>query len=107
MDQISKTEVSHLADLARLVLDENQKERLAGNLSQVVSYIEQIGEIEMSDSDHTKEDISAVGVTGLKNIVADDEPRSLDDQCQIDTKKALADAPNSEDNYFKVRAVME
>ena len=115
MDNLSNKEVLHLSGLARLEFEESQINRLGENLSAVVSYIEQISEVETlqgkknkqkGESDENNQDITSLGVTGLQNVVAEDLPRAEDDQCKIDTIQAVKDAPNSDNGYIAVRAVL-
>ena len=46
---LDKTEVAHIAALARIRLSEAELEPLAAELSQILTWVEQLGEVDTSD----------------------------------------------------------
>ncbi len=66
MAKLTKEEVEHIANLSKLELGANEKELYAGQLSSVLEYIGQLGEVNTDDIAPT------ANVTGLSNIYRDD-----------------------------------
>ena len=95
--RISSEEVQHIADLARIEITGKEKEKFADELSAVLSYIDQLNEVDTKDVSVTNQ------VTGLANVVREDIAQNSSD----DTKKKIIDtAPLKEDGYIKVKAVL-
>lgn len=65
---LSREQVEHVARLARLALDEEELERMAGELSKVLDHIEKIGELDLSGVAPTAHVVDVV------NALRDDEP---------------------------------
>ena len=89
-------QVRHVAELARLGLADEEMERLTGELSKILDYIDQLEQLDTS----TVEPTAQVG--GLVDVFREDEV--LD---SLPAAAALANAPASEDGYFRVRAMQE
>lgn len=100
MSTVSKENVAHLAALARLDLTDEEAERFAGQLSNVVGYVEQLQEVGTDDEDQ------GTGVTGLTNILQADEPRAADDPAVINRDAFFAQAPRTKETLLQVRAVL-
>ena len=90
---ISREEVLHVAKLARLALDEEEIERLGGQLSAILEAVGKVGELDLADVEPTSHPLDLVNVWGA------DEPRS-----SLDVEDALAPAPEREDRFFRVPA---
>ena len=88
---ISREEVLHVAKLARLALDEEEIERLGGQLSAILEAVGKVGELDLADVEPTSHPLDLVNVWGA------DEPRS-----SLDVEDALAPAPEREDRFFRV-----
>lgn len=94
--KLSKDQVSRIADLARIELTDDEKEKYADELSAVLGFIEQLSEV------NTNNIIPTSQVTGLVNVARDDEVK----ECDMEThKQILKAAPLAEGDYFKVKAV--
>ncbi|MDQ3876108.1 MAG: Asp-tRNA(Asn)/Glu-tRNA(Gln) amidotransferase subunit GatC [Actinomycetota bacterium] len=90
---LSREEVLHVAELARLALSEDEVERLRGQLSAILEAVGTVAELDLSDVEPTSHPLDVVNVWGK------DEPRpslALDD--------ALANAPDREGGFFRVPA---
>ena len=64
---LTKEEIEHIAKLANLTLSENEVEKIGGQLSEVIQYINHLSEVETEKVEPTSQ------VTGLKNIFREDE----------------------------------
>ena len=63
---ISRSDVEHVAKLARIHLSESEKEYYAEQLSAIFGYIDQLNEVDTTQVEGT------VQVTGLSNIARED-----------------------------------
>ncbi len=100
MSELTSDHISHLARLSRLELSPEEETRFAQQLSTVVQYVEQLSEIDTSTA------AEMLGVTGMRNILANDVVRPQADQCAVAEEALLAGAPAREGNFIEVRAVM-
>ncbi|MEK9130477.1 MAG: Asp-tRNA(Asn)/Glu-tRNA(Gln) amidotransferase subunit GatC [Patescibacteria group bacterium] len=89
-------EVEHIAKLARLKLTEQEKEKFAKQLSSILDYAKQLDEVD------TKNIESANQIIGLQNIARQDEI----DLTKIKKEKLLQCAPDVENNFLKVPAIL-
>ncbi len=79
---LDRAQVLHVARLARLDLNDDEVERMAGELSKVLDHIEKIRELELAGVPPTSHVIDVAGV------VRSDEPRPC-----LPVEVALAGAP--------------
>ncbi len=94
--KLSREEVLHIALLARLGLTEAEVDRLSEQLSNILENFEELQQVDTSDILPTAQSIA------LQNVVSDDEVTPSLPQSEV-----LANAPQKEGNFFKVRAVLE
>ncbi len=94
--KLSREEVLHIALLARLGLTETEVDRLREQLSNILENFEVLQQVDTSDIPPTAQSIS------LQNVVSNDEVAPSLSQNQV-----LANAPQKEENFFRVRAVLE
>ena len=94
--KLSRQEVQHIALLARLGLTETEVEKLSEQLSNILENFEVLQQVDTSDIPPTAQSIAQ------QNVVSDDEVTSSLPQSQV-----LANAPQKEANFFRVRAVLE
>lgn len=95
---LSKDEIQHIAKLARLELTDAELEKYGGQLSAVLNYIDQLKEVDVKDVEPTAQ------VTGLENVLREDELKDWDEK---EIEEALADAPEREERFIKVKRVIE
>ena len=88
---IDREQVLHVAKLARLQLDEDEVERMAGELSGILEHVERISELGLDDVEPTSH------VIALENVLRADEPRP-----SWPREKVLEQAPDSADDSFRV-----
>lgn len=96
--KITRNEVDHVAKLARLELSEEEKDRFTGQLESILEYIGQLNRLDTKDVPPTSH------VLPLKNVWREDAMRP----CPPAVREALlANAPEREGNFFKVKKVIE
>ena len=93
--KITKEEVLYVAELARLNLDEAAIVKFAGQIDEILDYIDKLNEV---DTEGIKPTSHAIELT---NAFRDDEP-----DAHLDRTKALANAPDEEDGNFVVPKVV-
>ena len=94
--KISRAEVEHIADLARLELSDREIEQLQKELSDILEYVEQLNQL----------DTSAVSPTAHV-VVRRDVLRGDQTVSSLPRHEALANAPQAQDGFFRVHAVFE
>ena len=90
---ISREQVLHVADLARLALTEEEVERLGGQLSAILEAVGKVAELDLSDVPPTSHPLE------LANVWREDEART-----SLPQGEALANAPDPEAGAFRVPA---
>ena len=94
--KLSREEVLHIALLARVGLNEAEVDRLGEQLSNILENFEVLEQIDTSGISPTAQSIA------LQNVVSEDKVAPSLPQSEV-----LANAPQSEGEFFKVRAVLE
>ena len=94
--KLSSDDVLHIALLARLGLTETEADRFREQLSNILENFEILQEVDTSGVPPTAQPIP------LQNVVKDDEAADSLPQSEI-----LANAPRKDENFFRVRAVLE
>jgi aspartyl-tRNA(Asn)/glutamyl-tRNA(Gln) amidotransferase subunit C len=90
---ISRDEVVHVARLARLALTEEELDRFAGQLDAILEAVGKVSELDLSGVEATLHPLA------LSNVWAEDEPAP-----SFPVEDALANAPDREDDLFRVPA---
>ncbi|MCK4839223.1 MAG: Asp-tRNA(Asn)/Glu-tRNA(Gln) amidotransferase subunit GatC [Desulfobulbaceae bacterium] len=93
--KISIDEVEYVANLARLELNEVEAAAMAGQLAQILSYVDKLNELDTSKVEPTTHAIS------ITNAFRDDELRD-----SLDQEKALANSPRQNGEAFVVPRVI-
>jgi aspartyl-tRNA(Asn)/glutamyl-tRNA(Gln) amidotransferase subunit C len=88
---IDRTELLHVAHLARLELSDDELERLGPQLNDIIAAVSKVAELDLSEVPPTSHPLDLV------NVWAEDEPRPC-----LPVDEALANAPERSDAYFKV-----
>lgn len=104
MAKLSKTEIEHLAKLARLELSEEEKAKFSRELSEILGYVEKLNKVKTEKIAETSQ------VTGLENVYREDKALNIwktDKSLQKNTEKLLANAPEKKKRYWKVKQVLE
>ena len=97
MNEISKDEVTHLAQLSSISLSDDESEDLQKDLAEIVNYIKQLDELDTSGVEPTYQ------VSQNQNVWREDEIN--DYGVKRDALLALA-KENSKDNQIKVPRVL-
>lgn len=93
---IDKNEIDHLAELARLDLDQDEKDSLEGDLNEILELAEKIKDVDTEGVDPTYHAMPVTDVTGEDEL--HDSP---------DPEKVLKHAPEASDGYFVVPKVID
>jgi len=94
---LTKDQVQHIAQLARIGLTEKEVERFQKELSAILDFFEELKKAKTTE-------VKPMAQPGqLKNAFRQDEPRLISEE---ERKKLLNLAPAQEKNYFKVKAVL-
>jgi len=96
MTQITRDDVLHLAQLSSLKLDDNEIDGLRTDISNILGYVEKLGELDTSGVEPTYQ------VTGLENVWRDDSVIDYG----VNRDDLLAIAPESTNNQVKVPKVL-
>ena len=93
---LSQSQVEHVAQLAQLDLDDQEKEQFREQLSAILDYAERLRRLDTGDIPAT------ATVLPLENVMRDDEV-----QPSLSPEEALANAPAVEEGYFRVPLILE
>jgi len=93
---LTPDEVRHIARLARVGLSDDEMPRLQSQLSQILDYFRRLQEVDTENVPPTAQTLA------MHNVMRDDEP-----QPSMDKEEVLANAPQREDDHFRVRAILE
>jgi aspartyl-tRNA(Asn)/glutamyl-tRNA(Gln) amidotransferase subunit C len=91
---LSRTDVDHVATLARLGLTDAEQDRLLGELEAILAHIARLQNVDTSALAETAQ------VGDLVNIMRADEPEE-----PIGAAAALRNAPATDGSYFVVGAI--
>lgn len=93
---IDESQVRHIAKLARLDLSDDEVRRFAGQLGDILTYVEKLREV---DTEGVEPMAHAMPIT---DVFRSDEPRT-----GLTQDHALQNAPAREQGFFKVPAVLD
>ncbi|WP_114907975.1 Asp-tRNA(Asn)/Glu-tRNA(Gln) amidotransferase subunit GatC [Ornithinimicrobium murale] len=96
MSALSRDDVAHVAMLARIQLTDEELDRLAGQLDQIVGWVGQINEVAADDVPPMSHPLP------LTNVTRPDEVRP-----SLTAEQALAGAPASELDRFSVPRILD
>ena len=96
MASISRSDVEHVAHLARLHLTDEELDRMQAQLSKIIDAIDTLQQVDTSQVGPT------ASVIQLENVMREDEARP-----GISREAALANAPLRDDPFLRVPTVLE
>lgn len=94
--QLSEDEVRHVAKLARVALSDQEVEKMRVELSSILAHFEVLQRLDTEDVPPTAQ------VLDLQNRFEPDQPRP-----SWPVEQVLQNAPMAEEEYFRVKAVLE
>ncbi len=94
--KLSKEEVEHVARLARLAISEEESAAFCRQLSEILTYVGKLNELDTSQVQPTSH------VLDLNNVLRDDQVGPC-----LPVDRALAGAPDREGDFFRVPKIIE
>lgn len=95
--QIDNTVLAKLEKLSHLHVNESKKEEIIGQLTEIVSYVENLSELDTSHLDASFSTLK--GGTPMRQDLPQSDPEV--------PKSILSHAPQSDDDFFIVPAIIE
>ena len=96
MQEVSKEEILHIANLARLNLEEDEIEKYRENLQDILNFANVVNNAPVEGLDVT------IGANEEKNVFRKEEINVFED-----TESLLQNAPSQEQNMFKLPKVIQ
>jgi aspartyl-tRNA(Asn)/glutamyl-tRNA(Gln) amidotransferase subunit C len=96
MADLSRDDVLHLAQLARISLSDDEVNEFSEELSAILAYVEQLSGVDVDGLKPTNQ------VTGLTNVMRDDEVKSYG----YEPAELLKNVPHTQDNQIKVKRMI-
>lgn len=93
---VTISEVEKIAQLAKLKFSEEEKVKLQKDMNQVLGYIEQLNELDLTDVEPLE------NINETENVMREDEVKPW-----LTTDEALKNAPAKTQKFFKVPKVIE
>ena len=93
---VTINEVEHVAKLARLEFDQEEKETFTHQLNEILGYMEKLDSLDTSNVEPLSQ------VIELSNVFREDEV-----QPSFPTEEMLANAPMHDEKFFKVPKVIK
>jgi len=95
MAQLTRSDVEHVAHLARLGLTEEELDRLPGQLNHILEQYQKLAELDTDAIPPTAQ------VIDLENVLREDVARP-----SLDVEAVLANAPERDGAFFVVPAIL-
>ncbi len=96
-EDFSEETLEHISKLALLDLSEEEKNKLAKELGNILNYFKKLNDLDTSDVKPMTHPIE-----GLKNVFREDIPWK-----SLSNEEALKNAKNTKDGYFKASKVVK
>ena len=94
--KLSKEQVEHIAELARIGISDDEKEKFQKDLGAILDYVDSLAEVDVASIEPTAH------ITGLENETRPDENGSS----HADVKALIDMVPEAKDGYVKVGKVL-
>jgi aspartyl-tRNA(Asn)/glutamyl-tRNA(Gln) amidotransferase subunit C len=94
--KLSREEVLHIAALAKVGVTDADVEKMREQLSNILEHFEALQKLDTQNVGPTAQSIA------LQNVIMPDEIRP-----SLSTEQVLANAPQREGDFFKVKIVLE
>ena len=89
-------EIGHVALLARLKLSDEEKELFSRQVGSIIEYIDKMNQLDIKDIEPTAH------VLQVSNVFREDTSRP-----SLSREKALQNAPESNDHFYRVPKIIE
>ena len=94
--RLTSEEIRHLATLARIGMTEQEVERMRDEMSSILDHFDVLQDVDTEGVEPTGHSAD------LESVMREDEARE-----SASREDALANAPHREDDFIRVRAVLE
>lgn len=94
--KVSKEELLHIANLANINLKEEEIDSYLANLQDILNFANVLNSVDTSNVDET------IGSTNNINVFREDEIKEFED-----SKDLLQNAPEKDNNMFKIPKVIQ
>ncbi|HET9137162.1 MAG TPA: Asp-tRNA(Asn)/Glu-tRNA(Gln) amidotransferase subunit GatC [Candidatus Kapabacteria bacterium] len=95
---ITRTDTEKIASLARLEFSENEIQQLTGELNNIIGYVDQLNELDVS---------SVEPLENINEAITTNTFRADESNASLPTAEALKNAPKSGDGFFLVPKVLD
>ena len=96
---ITQDDVEHIASLARIELNAQEKKMFETELSGILAFVETLNELDTNNVE------PVTGGTLLQNVMRDDE--RIDTYMEESPAQLVEAAPDTKDGFIKVKSVFE
>lgn len=96
MAKLTRDDVFHLAQLARISLSDDEADEFSEELSAILQYVEQLSSVDVAELKPTNQ------VTGLTNVMRDDEVKEYG----YTPADLIKNVPHVQDNQIKVKRMI-
>ena len=103
-EAVSLADVTHVATLANLALTPEELPRMAHDLNAILGHIAQLNELDTTGIEPMAQVSEALGLTPA---AAGETLRPDQIQPSVDRKLVMAEAPETDNRFFKVPKVIE
>jgi aspartyl-tRNA(Asn)/glutamyl-tRNA(Gln) amidotransferase subunit C len=110
--KVSEKDVSYVAELANLELDETERVRMVRDLNSILEYVDRLNQLDTSAVEPMAQVANRYGVDGAQQgserfayAIREDIHNGLRESLPHDV--ALGNAPESDGTFFKVPKVIE
>ena len=91
-----KINVKHIAKLANLPLSGKEEQKFKKQLSSILKYVEKLNKIDTKNIESTSQ------VTGLENVIGDDEATP-----SLEQEEVLSNTKQKHNGFFKVKGILD
>lgn len=96
MAKVTKADVEHLAQLARIAISSKEAEQMTKELEAILGYVEQLQKVDTKGVEPTSQ------VTGLVDVWREDVVK----KSPLSREQLLGNAPETQDGFIKVKKVL-
>ena len=94
--KLTRDTVLHISNLARIKLTPSEIQKFQSQLSSILDYVEKLNEVDINGVEPISQ------ITGLENVTRED---IIIKEQSLTQEESLANAPEKENGYFKVKSV--